>query len=222
MGRNADASALQSKMLNTSRGPAVQATRTQCAKKEYAERMQSVIHGQENLDVIEASAEDIICNDSKPATACTGVRCTTSNGATIHIRAKAVVITAGTSLRGRIWIGKHSQPGGGDCRPACDGLSAALERLGFTRVRLKQVRRRALMPILAIFPSALGRTDAVHGHCSTWNIPAAAKTIVPRGTIQDCRNYHAGKRIQRPRRMKSYGKPLALRPFMEAKSRGQA
>ena len=53
MGKNADATALQAKTLNSSRGPAVQATRTQCAKQEYTERMQRVIATQPNLTVIE-------------------------------------------------------------------------------------------------------------------------------------------------------------------------
>ena len=53
MGKNADATALQAKTLNRSRGPAVWATRTQCAKQEYTERMQQVIAVQPNLHVIE-------------------------------------------------------------------------------------------------------------------------------------------------------------------------
>ena len=60
MGKNADATALQSKTLNASRGPAVRATRTQCAKREYAERMQRVIARQENLSVIEDAVEGLI------------------------------------------------------------------------------------------------------------------------------------------------------------------
>ena len=59
MGRNADATALQSKILNRSRGPAVWATRCQCAKREYTERMQQVIAAQPNLTVIEDAVVDI-------------------------------------------------------------------------------------------------------------------------------------------------------------------
>ena len=55
MGRNADATALQAKTLNLSRGPAVWATRAQCAKREYTERMQAVVASQPNLTVLEAS-----------------------------------------------------------------------------------------------------------------------------------------------------------------------
>ena len=60
MGKNADATALQSKTLNASRGPAVRATRTQCAKREYAERMQSILDIQENLSIIEDAVEGLI------------------------------------------------------------------------------------------------------------------------------------------------------------------
>ena len=59
MGKNADATALQSKTLNRSRGPAVWATRCQCAKEKYTERMQRVVNEQPNLTVIEDSATNI-------------------------------------------------------------------------------------------------------------------------------------------------------------------
>ena len=69
MGRNADATALQSKTLNSSRGPAVRATRTQCAKKEYTERMQRVVSEQENLEVLEDAVIGLLtarsCNDGR-------------------------------------------------------------------------------------------------------------------------------------------------------------
>ena len=129
MGRNADATALQVKTLNLSRGPAVQATRAQCAKKEYTERMQAVIASQDHLKVIEDAVIKIIVDNGR----CTGVE--TEGG--IHINAKSVVITSGTSLRGRIWIGKECRESGGDGRPAVNLLSKSLESLGFDLIRLK-------------------------------------------------------------------------------------
>ena len=86
MGRNADITALQSKILNRSRGPAVWATRTQCAKKEYALRMQQVLANERNLSVIEDAVIDLIVDeescaantagegDTKPAKQCSS-RC---------------------------------------------------------------------------------------------------------------------------------------------------
>ena len=147
MGRNADATALQSKTLNSSRGPAVQATRTQCAKTEYALRMQSVIFSQKNLTVLEDSAIEILTNDqtansssitlitlnSKIVRQCVGVK-TELHGS---INSKTVVITSGTSLRGKIWIGKEGTESAGDNRPAVNKLSESLETLGFKLIRLK-------------------------------------------------------------------------------------
>ena len=129
MGKNADATALQSKILNRSRGPAVWATRCQCAKAEYTGRMQQVISGQENLSVLEDSVLGLLTDAGKVI----GVR-TGENG---DITAHAVVITSGTSLRGRIWIGKECMESGGDSRPAINQLSAELSSLGFDLIRLK-------------------------------------------------------------------------------------
>lgn len=167
MGRNADATALQSKTLNMSRGPAVRATRTQCAKREYTERMQRVVADQECLTTIEDSVIDIVCstddiptdneiannealesgtptnsrefngpntaNEPEKSKRVKSIKTSSGN----IFEAKAVVITAGTSLRGRIWIGKDCQESGGDGRPAVNRLSEALERLGFELIRLK-------------------------------------------------------------------------------------
>lgn len=144
MGKNADATALQSKTLNSSRGPAVQATRTQCAKLEYSERMQSIIFSQENLTVLEDSAIEVLTDSntirgennietSNSPITCTGIK-TESSG---EYYAKAVVITSGTSLKGIIWIGKEGVESAGDNRPAVNKLSDSLRSLGFTLIRLK-------------------------------------------------------------------------------------
>lgn len=134
MGRNADATALQSKTLNLSRGPAVWATRTQCAKAEYTNRMQGILSNQENLSILEDITTRIETrDDGRGKISCTGI--TTEHHGTIH--AQAVVITSGTSLRGRIWIGKECQESGGDGRPAVNQLSDSLSKLGFTLIRLK-------------------------------------------------------------------------------------
>lgn len=129
MGRNADLTALQSKTLNLSRGPAVWATRTQCAKREYSERMKSVVLSQQNLDLMEDAVIDIAVENGNA----TGVF-TEKNGL---INADSIIITSGTALRGRTWIGKECTESGGDDRPAVDQLSKSLERLGFSLYRLK-------------------------------------------------------------------------------------
>ncbi len=165
MGRNTDRTALQVKTLNLSRGPAVQATRAQCAKREYTERMQYVVTHQDNLTVLEDVVLEICTtptdaaspearslttpphsagNDKTNLTAptveeppqpisVTGV-ITEKHG---FISARAVVVTSGTSLRGRTWIGHACAESGGDDRPAVNQLSESLEKLGFTLIRLK-------------------------------------------------------------------------------------
>ena len=149
MGRNTDRTALQVKTLNLSRGPAVQATRAQCAKREYTERMQYVIAHQANLSVLEDAVIEICVQDGNASSAhpdsaespippqsqptVTGV-VTEKHG---FIPAQAIVVTSGTTLRGRTWIGKECTESGGDDRPAVNQLSESLERLGFTLIRLK-------------------------------------------------------------------------------------
>ncbi len=137
MGFNADLTSLQEKTLNTSRGPAVQATRAQCDKAEYTRRMQRVIACQPHLTVIEDCVVDVKTrpgsNDDTHPAHVIGVE-TEHHG---FITAQRVILTTGTSLRGRIFIGKEATPSGGDGRPAVDRLSESLMRLGFTLTRLK-------------------------------------------------------------------------------------
>ena len=146
MGINADVTALQSKTLNSSRGPAVQATRAQCDKKKYTARMQSVIACQPNLTVIEDIALQLIVEpsasvtdasasdkDSSASQQIAGIK-TQDHGS---IFARTVILTAGTSLRGCIWIGNECQESGGDGRPGVSQLSVSLQNLGFQLIRLK-------------------------------------------------------------------------------------
>ena len=129
MGRTADCTALQAKILNRSRGPAVWATRCQCAKQEYTQRMQKVVFNQEHLTVIEDSVIKLIIENEKVR----GVQ--TENHGPIDVQ--CVIVTAGTALRGRIWIGKDCTESGGDNRPAVNQLSLSLSSLGFDLIRLK-------------------------------------------------------------------------------------
>ena len=129
MGRNADFSMLQSRMLNTRRGPAVQATRIQCDKPAYARRMQRVMVAEPNLTVLE---------DEIVALRLQGGRVTGAFGAaTGEIAAKAVVLTAGTFLRGTIHIGHETVSGGGNGQPASNALADQLRGAGLAVARLK-------------------------------------------------------------------------------------
>jgi tRNA uridine 5-carboxymethylaminomethyl modification enzyme len=129
MGLNADLCGIQSKMLNVSRGPAVQATRTQCDKDVYAKRMQHVIKHTANLEVLEDECVDLMLTDGR----CAGVIGAKSG----KIEAQKVVLTTGTALAGKIFIGKEVEQGGGDGRPAAPRLSCVLRAAGLEMFRLK-------------------------------------------------------------------------------------
>ena len=131
MGFNADLTSLQEKTLNTSRGPAVQATRAQCDKLEYTRRMQIVLNAQSNLRIIEDAVTGIATDHSK----CTVIGVQTQEHG--FIPGSKVIVTTGTTLRGRIFIGKDVMSSGGDGRPAVDLLSNSLKNLGFDLIRLK-------------------------------------------------------------------------------------
>lgn len=175
MGINADATALQSKILNRSRGPAVWATRTQCAKREYSERMQDVVASQTNLTVLEDIATSINTDSSGRFVSIS----TENNG---DFRAKATVITAGTSLRGRIWIGKVAKESGGDNRPAADTLSDSIAKLGFERIRLKTGTPPRLVASSCNFDSCI-RQDGEIPH-PLFHVEHSDH-IVPRGTLPE-------------------------------------
>ena len=131
MGFNADLTSLQEKTLNTSRGPAVQATRAQCDKAEYTARMQKILATQVNLSILEDAVVGIVTNAAHSQIV--GIQ-TENNGI---ISTQKIILTTGTSLRGRIFIGKESLSSGGDGRPAVDLLSTSLQSLGFNLIRLK-------------------------------------------------------------------------------------
>lgn len=131
MGFNADLTSLQEKTLNTSRGPAVQATRAQCDKAEYTARMQKILATQVNLSILEDAVVGIVTDEAHSQIV--GIQ-TENNGI---ISTQKIILTTGTTLRGRIFIGKESLSSGGDGRPAVDLLSTSLKSLGFNLIRLK-------------------------------------------------------------------------------------
>ncbi len=130
MGYNTDLCGIQFKTLNASRGPAVRATRVQCDKKQYAQRMQQVVRMTDRLTVLEDEVVGVVWSGTSAVSGVT----TATRG---QIIAKTVVLTTGTALRGRIHIGKESVSGGGDGRPVADSLSFSLQQAGFELLRLK-------------------------------------------------------------------------------------
>jgi tRNA uridine 5-carboxymethylaminomethyl modification enzyme len=128
MGRVADASGIQFRLLNRRKGPAVRGPRAQADRKLYAAAMQDAIRTTANLTVIEGEVDDLLGSERA-----TGVRLCDGR----EIQAGAVVITTGTFLRGLIHIGERQIPAGRMGEAPALGLSATLERAGFRLGRLK-------------------------------------------------------------------------------------
>ncbi|MBB5336927.1 tRNA uridine-5-carboxymethylaminomethyl(34) synthesis enzyme MnmG [Pectinatus brassicae] len=129
MGINADKTCIQFRMLNTSKGPAVQALRAQADKKNYQNRMKEVCENQENLDVKQLLVEKILTENDKVS----GVQIETGEVYTC----RAVVLASGTYLRGRIIIGEKTYDGGPIGQRAAMALSESLLNIGVKLMRFK-------------------------------------------------------------------------------------
>ncbi len=129
MARNTDYTGIQFRVLNTRKGPAVQANRAQCDKAAYPRRMIAVLERTSSLTVLEALVSAIETSNGRLV----GVR--TEDGSIIQ--AHAVVVAAGTFLSGRIYIGKKAVEGGRVDERASNSLSLSISGLGFRMARLK-------------------------------------------------------------------------------------
>lgn len=126
----ADDTYLQLKMLNSSKGPAVWALRAQSDKVEYIQKMRKLLEAQQNLDIKQAMIVDVIVNSNDEIVAAVDYW-------GVHYKCKAIVLTTGTFLNGRIFIGlKHFSAGRAGEFPAT-GLTENLEKLGLTLKKLK-------------------------------------------------------------------------------------
>ena len=130
IGKVADRTYLQKRILNSSRGPAVWALRAQSDKREYAAVMKTIVENQENLSIREAMATDLVLGANDEVI---GVE--TYFG--VAFGCQAVILTTGTFLGGKIWVGNKSMPAGRAGEFAAEGLTQTLNRLGFETGRLK-------------------------------------------------------------------------------------
>ena len=129
MGRNADKATLQIKMLNTKKGPAVQALRAQADKVTYPKEMLKTLNSEENLEIKEAMVEDLIVTAGKIQ----GV--ILADGTKIN--SDAVILTTGTYLRSVVLTGSQKTPSGPKGEKESKYLSTKLKDLGFKILRLK-------------------------------------------------------------------------------------
>lgn len=129
MGKTADMTGLQFRMLNKSKGPAVWAPRAQCDKKAYQFRLKWVCERQANLDIKQGQISKIIHADGDLR----GVETTTG----VRFHGTTIVVTTGTFLRGLMHIGTAKESGGRSGEAAATGLSSSLTELGIELARLK-------------------------------------------------------------------------------------
>ena len=129
MGRNIDKTFIQMRMLNTGKGPAVHALRAQADKVLYQQAMKETVESTPNLTLRQGMVEELLVEDGK----CVGVE--TKSGA--RYTAKAVVLTTGTYLRGKIIIGELMYESGPNNQQPSVKLSENLRKLGFEMVRFK-------------------------------------------------------------------------------------
>jgi tRNA uridine 5-carboxymethylaminomethyl modification enzyme len=129
MAKCIDLTGIQFKMLNRSKGPAVQGNRAQADKPMYRLQMKATLEQQEGLEIKQGTVERLLLHDGRIAGVMTGMG--------FAYGARAVVVTTGTFLRGLIHIGLKNQAGGRGGEAAAYGLSEQLMELGFQMGRLK-------------------------------------------------------------------------------------
>lgn len=130
MGKAADASFIQSKMLNKGKGPAVHSLRAQIDRKKYHVEMKKRVENQENLQVKQAEIVNVITDEDNNVT-----EVVTHTG--VEYKVKAVIIASGTYLKGKILIGSYSRESGPDGMFPANELSENLRRLGIELKRFK-------------------------------------------------------------------------------------
>lgn len=130
IGKIADRCYLQKRVLNSSKGPAVRALRAQTDKREYALVMKNVVESTPNLSIREAMVTDILLGKNDNVE---GV-CTFFG---MKFYAPSVILTTGTFMSGKIWVGRTSMPAGRAGESASHGLTENLQQLGFETDRLK-------------------------------------------------------------------------------------
>jgi tRNA uridine 5-carboxymethylaminomethyl modification enzyme len=133
MGEVADATGIQFRLLNTSRGPAVWSPRAQCDKALYRVKMREVLEGQKNLFIKQAEVVDLIIEEVDGGRVVRGLKL--RDGRMIH--AAATIVTTGTFLNGLIHCGEQQYTAGRSGEPASVLLGESLKRLGLRECRLK-------------------------------------------------------------------------------------
>jgi len=160
-GLNTDATGIQFRMLNASKGPSVRGPRAQCDKKAYQFRLKATCERQERLDIKQGHIAEILVKSEKV------IGVSTQLG--IIYLSKCVIVTTGTFLQGLMHVGLRNAPGGrmGD---SASGLSASLLALGFELRRLKTGTPPRLLKRASILASLNCRKAISRpSHSVTWS-----------------------------------------------------
>ncbi|MDC3160479.1 tRNA uridine-5-carboxymethylaminomethyl(34) synthesis enzyme MnmG [Prochlorococcus sp. AH-716-G04] len=141
IGQLADETAIQKRILNASRGPAVWALRAQTDKREYSKRMIEILQNTDNLSLKEAMITELVIKETETFTNNSKNKTKKIKGVKTffgtYYSTKSIIITAGTFLEGRIWIGNKSMSAGRSGEQAAQGLTQSLHNLGIKTERLK-------------------------------------------------------------------------------------
>lgn len=129
MGVVTDKTAIQFRMLNRSKGPAMWSPRSQSDRARFIEEWRSIVENTDNLNIWQDFVKQLVINDNEVQGVVTGMNVT--------FKARSVVLTNGTFLNGLMHIGRTQLPGGRVSEPASYGLSEQLASLGFTVGRMK-------------------------------------------------------------------------------------
>lgn len=133
MGLATDATGIQFRMLNTSKGPAVHGPRAQCDKHAYAEEVQRLVRARREIDIVAGSVERLVVQGSMLR----GVVVATEENGEVELGGECCVLTTGTFMRGLMHTGEVRTVGGRHGEAPAVGISGALAALGFELGRLK-------------------------------------------------------------------------------------
>ena len=137
MGLAADATGIQFRVLNRSRGPAVWGPRCQSDRHAYSAFVREALAALDGLTIVEGEATEILAEGKRVAAVKVVTSAAGRDGTVLELPCRAAVVTAGTFLRGLMHCGERTWPGGRHDEPAAGHLSGSLERLGIRLGRLK-------------------------------------------------------------------------------------
>ncbi len=177
MARNTDRTFIQMRLLNTSKGPAVQALRAQCDKQAYRLSMKYALETQPGLELKQGAVTDLLASsddDGHP-------RISGGVTATARYTAAAVILTTGTFINGRLVVGSRAQPGGRTGEGPALGISEALARLGVRMRRFKTGTPPRIDARTIDFSQTIPQPGIAAPHYFSRDLTARAEVMLPPG-----------------------------------------